>query len=113
MRHSQQHPHCNAAIKANLQVPLTPGGREEAIKAVETNTGHPFSTRETKTIEQGCSMTLVAALDPSILSGSYLEDCVVAEPEYYARDQEKAELLWAMTEKLVGQTFQWSLDERA
>ncbi|KAM0798858.1 hypothetical protein BDR22DRAFT_358469 [Usnea florida] len=101
------------SIKTNLQVHLTPEGREEAIKAVETNTGHPFSPRELKTIEQGCSTTLVAALDPSILSGSYLEDCVVAEPAYYTRDQEKAELLWATTEKLVGQKFQWSLDERA
>ena len=67
----------------------------------------PFSASEPKTVEQGCSTTLVAALDPSIPSGSYLEDCAIAEPEAYARDQEKAGLLWALSERLVGQRFQW------
>lgn len=67
----------------------------------------PFFAGEPKTVQQGCSTTLVAALDPDLPSGSYLEDCVVAEPEAYARDQEKAELLWATSEKIVGQTFKW------
>ena len=62
---------------------------------------------ERKTTEQGCSTTLVAALDPSITSGSYLDDCNVAEPEAYATDREKAQQLWALSEKLVGQKFDW------
>lgn len=86
---------------------MTPESREEAIKRIESNTGHPFSATELKTIKQGCSTTLVAALDPTLASGSYLEDCMVAEPEAYARDQEKSELLWAMSETLVGQRFKW------
>lgn len=67
----------------------------------------PFSLDEPKTVEQGCSTTLVAALDPTIPSGSYLEDCVIAEPEAYAKDQQKARLLWALSERLVGQKFEW------
>lgn len=67
----------------------------------------PFSLEEPKTVEQGCSTTLVAALDPTIPSGSYLENCVIAEPETYAKDQEKARLLWALSERLVGQIFEW------
>ena len=58
-------------------------------------------------MKQGCSTTLVAALNPTIPSGCYLEDCTVAEPETYANDQENAESLWALSERLVGQTFPW------
>ena len=67
----------------------------------------PFVVDEPKSVEQGCSTSLVAALDPTVSSGSYLEDCLIAEPEAYARDQEKARLLWALGERLVGQTFTW------
>jgi hypothetical protein len=67
----------------------------------------PFIHPEPKTLQQGCSTTLVAALDPSIPSGSYLEDCNVAQAEAYAMDQERAEQLWALSEKLVGQKFDW------
>ena len=108
--------------------------RQEAIKLLEANTGRkdtktfvhlayplfgnrreisdpsilgPFVVDEPKSVEQGCSTSLVAALDPTVPSGSYLEDCVIAEPEAYARDQEKARLLWALGERLVGQTFTW------
>ncbi|KAF6232884.1 hypothetical protein HO173_008847 [Letharia columbiana] len=95
------------SIKTNLQVYLTPEMREEGIKTIETNTGRPFSASELKTIGQGCSTILVAALDPTLPSGSFLGDCIVAAPEVYARDQEKAELLWALSERLVGQTFEW------
>lgn len=95
------------SIKTNLQVYVTPKLREEAINTIETNTGRPFSAGELKTIKQGCSTSLVAALDPTLPSGSYLEDCIVAKPEAYARDQEKAEQLWAMSERSIGQAFEW------
>ena len=58
-----------------------------------------------KSIQQGCSTTLVAALDPSINSGEYLEDCNPAEPEAHTMDKQKAEKLWVLSEKLVGQKF--------
>ena len=67
----------------------------------------PFSRGELKTLQQGCSTTLVAALDPSIQdqSGAYLEDGDVARPEDYAVDPKRAELLWGLSERLVGQMF--------
>ena len=67
----------------------------------------PFPLPERKTLQQGCSTTLVAALDPSIPSGAYLEDCNTAEPEAHATDKEKARQLWVLSEKLVGQKFEW------
>ena len=108
--------------------------RQEAIELLEANTGRkdtidfvllarslpgnrrmvsnpsilgPFLVDQPKTVEQGCSTSLVAALDPTVPSGSYLEDCKIAESEAYARDQEKARSLWALGERLVGQTFTW------
>lgn len=53
------------------------------------NTGHGFKMGQPKSIEQGVATTLVAALDPNIVgeSGSYMVDCVIAEPvDEYARD---------------------------
>ncbi|KAK4903841.1 hypothetical protein LTR49_026591 [Elasticomyces elasticus] len=62
-----------------------------------------------KTLEQGCSTTLVAALDPSLTgkSGAFLKDCAVATGilKPYARDEEKAANLWALSENLVGEKF--------
>ena len=65
----------------------------------------PFEIPKRKSIQQGCSTTLVAALDPSINSGDYLEDCNVAEPAAHTMDEQTAEKLWALSEKLVGQKF--------
>ena len=85
---------------------------------------------EFKTPQQGCSTTLVAALDPSIdckysdytssfepaninrfllqaFSGSYLMDGDVAkeQPPASVTDPALAEKLWILSEKLVGQKF--------
>ena len=83
--------------------------REEGIKLAQKNAKNGFKTPELKTLEQGCSTTLVAALDPSlaVLSGTYLEDGDVAEAEDYAIDKENAERVWALAEKLVGQKFSY------
>lgn len=62
---------------------------------------------ELKTLAQGCATTLVAALDPAVPSGSYLDDCMVAEPEAYAIDKDKAQQLWGLGEDLVKQRFNW------
>lgn len=86
---------------------MTPEMRLEAVEMIVANTGRPFPMPEPKSLLQGCSTTLVAALDPSIPSGSYLDDCAVAEAESYAVDKQKADWLWAISEKLVGQKFDW------
>lgn len=66
-----------------------------------------------KTMEQGCSTTLVAALDDELESegvenGSYLMDCKVLPSEGarpWVRDEALAEKLWGLSEKLVGEKF--------
>lgn len=64
-----------------------------------------------KTLSQGASTTLVAALDPKLApardngDGVYLSDCQIAEPAAWARDPIAAERLWALSEELVGEKF--------
>ncbi|KAL8280798.1 hypothetical protein RQP46_006802 [Phenoliferia psychrophenolica] len=62
-----------------------------------------------KSLQAGASTAVVAAFDPS-LSGTgfaYLHDARVAndKAQPYAADKENAQRLWALSEKLVGQTF--------
>lgn len=66
-----------------------------------------------KTLEQGCSTTLVAALDPDLTAPDnkgnaiYLDDCHLEEPAPFVRDPVAAEKLWKLSEKLVGRGFSW------
>ncbi|MGD9792878.1 MAG: oxidoreductase [Acidimicrobiia bacterium] len=62
----------------------------------------------TKTPQQGASTTLVAALSPQFddKGGLYLDDCQVSDAaQPYAIDPEAARRLWALSEKMVGETF--------
>ncbi len=64
-----------------------------------------------KTLEQGASTTLVAALDPGLWSTKervYMSDCQFADVKAWASDPVAASKLWAMSEKLVGQEFSTS-----
>lgn len=104
------------AIKSGLQVNMfsTPGLLEEGLKRAreaEEKEGRVFVRDPVKTLEQGCSTTLVAALDPSIesVNGAYLRDGNVAKdplPEF-ARGVENEEKLWRLSEELVGEKFGW------
>ncbi|TVY81367.1 Retinol dehydrogenase [Lachnellula suecica] len=65
-----------------------------------------------KTLQQGCSTTLRAALDPALepKDGSiYLSDCQIVTDrglvKPYALDPEDARKLWALSEEMVGQKF--------
>lgn len=62
-----------------------------------------------KDIEQGCSTTLAAALDPkNTTEDIFWEDCHVAKwNPAYSTDPEKAEQLWKLSEQLVGQEFSY------
>lgn len=64
---------------------------------------------QSKTPSQGASTSLVAALDPDLakLSGSYLDDCQVAEMSEAAKKESAVEELWALSETLVGQEFRF------
>jgi NAD(P)-dependent dehydrogenase (short-subunit alcohol dehydrogenase family) len=66
-----------------------------------------------KTVPQGAATTVYAATSPDLdgIGGRYLEDCHLAEPtddpmsstgvHAYALDPERAEALWALSERLV------------
>jgi short-subunit dehydrogenase involved in D-alanine esterification of teichoic acids len=64
-----------------------------------------------KTLQQGCSTTLRAALDPEMSpeDGVYLVDCQITNEEAdlqpYAVDVENAKKLWSVSEELVGEKF--------
>ncbi|KAL6248471.1 hypothetical protein RBB50_004726 [Rhinocladiella similis] len=66
---------------------------------------------EFKTLEQGSSTTLVAALDPHLPTPTsdgnnlYLSDCQFTPAEAWARTAENAERLWTLSESVVGQEF--------
>jgi NAD(P)-dependent dehydrogenase (short-subunit alcohol dehydrogenase family) len=70
-----------------------------------------------KTPAQGAATQVWAATAPELanISGCYLEDCHIAEPGAgplsgyapYALDIAAAEQLWALSEQLVGQPFQF------
>ena len=66
-----------------------------------------------KTLEEGASTMLVAALDPSLdyeKGNIYMSDCAFAEPAEWCRGErgkEGAERLWRVSEKLVGEDFAW------
>ncbi|KNG88444.1 short-chain dehydrogenase [Aspergillus nomiae NRRL 13137] len=71
------------------------------------NTGFPFGREPPKSLEQGISTTLVAALSPELTdaSGAYMEDCQVCEAREYARDPVLADRLWSLSEELSGESF--------
>lgn len=59
-----------------------------------------------KTLSEGASTTLVAALDPGLSpSEIYLSDCQVAEAPKWSVDPTAAERLWRLSEDYVGQSF--------
>ncbi|EJD43384.1 NAD(P)-binding protein [Auricularia subglabra TFB-10046 SS5] len=58
-----------------------------------------------KNLAQGCSTTLVGALDPAVPNGAYLRDCQVHASSPESGDPKKAEALWALSNKLVGESF--------
>ncbi|RYN71621.1 hypothetical protein AA0117_g9430 [Alternaria alternata] len=62
-----------------------------------------------KTLEQGAATSVTAALDPRLdnYSGAFLDDCQVAKVLDYASSEDNAESLWALSEKIVGETFSY------
>jgi NAD(P)-dependent dehydrogenase (short-subunit alcohol dehydrogenase family) len=104
--------HPGAIFETNLGTHLS--DVQEALAACEAvaqeNTGRhfPFEGEVPKSMAQGISTTLVAALDPRIeaQSGMYMTDCQPQKTYEYAEDMEGAEKLWKLSEKLVGEKFE-------
>jgi NAD(P)-dependent dehydrogenase (short-subunit alcohol dehydrogenase family) len=69
---------------------------------------------EWKTLEQGASTSLVAALDPKLGKpnsdghGQFLNDCQISDmPPRYALDKAEAKKLWDFSEAMVKEKFFW------
>jgi NAD(P)-dependent dehydrogenase (short-subunit alcohol dehydrogenase family) len=63
-----------------------------------------------KTVEQGAATSVWAATAPELdaRGGTYLADAEVTDQHApWARDPESAKRLWALSEQMVGQTFDW------
>ncbi|KAI0881590.1 retinol dehydrogenase 13 [Annulohypoxylon maeteangense] len=72
------------------------------------NTGQVFGgVDDPKTLTEGTSSLLAAALDPEFddKSGSFIQDCQIGSPLEHATNPESARKLWEVSEKLVGQKF--------
>ncbi|KAH7122650.1 short-chain dehydrogenase [Dendryphion nanum] len=59
------------------------------------------------TMEQGIATLMIAALDPTLeqKAPAFLKECNIIEPLPYAKDQDVALKLWALSEKLVDEQF--------
>jgi hypothetical protein len=79
--------------------------------AAEAALGRKWKRDPQKTLQQGCSTTLIAALDPSIegQNGAYLNngDIAVHPPPEYLSFPENEVKLWRLSEELVGEKFDW------
>ena len=111
-KHNTNRPSATVILGTNLLANVTPDMFADGFKvATEKNDGKPVEMEAGKTLEAGCSTTLVAALDPAIVdkSGGLLTDCGITKKpvKAYAQDPEKADRLWELSEKLVGQTFNY------
>ncbi|KZW02492.1 NAD(P)-binding protein [Exidia glandulosa HHB12029] len=85
---------------------LTDDVFNELLTVWVPNTPNIEAIEYKKTLEEGCSTTLVAALDPKVPAAAYLRDCQVGEdvaPQ--AVDRVNAAKLWEISNALTGETF--------
>ena len=102
-------------ISTNLSRYMTTEDREAMMARAKTTSG--ASLMRYKTVEQGAASACWAATAPELAAhgGVYIEDNHVAGPpkptgggvQAYATDPAAADRLWAISEKMVGQTFAW------
>ncbi|KAJ6555026.1 hypothetical protein DFH09DRAFT_1365978 [Mycena vulgaris] len=104
------------AYSLNPGLVETNGIREEnkdAFKAygILDADGRPNPKFPWKTIPEGAATTVVAAFDPSLSDkpGAYLDDCKDASDKIapHSSDPANASKLWAVTEKVLGQSFEF------
>jgi hypothetical protein len=91
-----------------------PGLLEEGLsraREAEEKEGREWKRDPQKSLQQGCSTSLVAALDPEMEGNNrnYLVNGEVSEfpPPVWAVSQENQEKLWEESEELVGERFRW------
>lgn len=95
---------------SSLQKYVTPENIQEAV-VFRKDLG--MEPPERKTLKQGCSTTLRAALDPSLgTEGSvFLTDCQLTTDPLrvgtYSLDKENTLKCWALNGEIVGQKFEY------
>lgn len=79
------------------------------IKTVAERNNWPgvFVLDPPKTLAQGTSPIVAAALDPELeaRNGAFIDNCQFGRAEAYALDREAARRLWALSEEMVGEKF--------
>ncbi|KAI2639149.1 NAD(P)-binding protein [Hypomontagnella submonticulosa] len=90
---------------------LTWDDYKEIFPTMKRNTGKDFEFEEPrfKTFTQIAATPLIAALDPEISAKApaYLENSRIAVADEHATNDESVEKLWKVSEKLVGQEFDY------
>ncbi|ETI20795.1 hypothetical protein G647_07137 [Cladophialophora carrionii CBS 160.54] len=95
------------SIITNLQGYMTEEVRNLAIESA-TRENPEFEIPVRKTLQQGASTQLCAALDPSLEpeSGAYLDHCQVKKPAVHDGHGAFVDQVWELSEQLVGERFQ-------
>ena len=94
------------SIKTGLQQHIDEEAIEAALEKVR-ETNPDFVRPSRKSLQEGCSTTLRAALDPALTehSGAYLNDCQIIVPELHVSSYAHAEKVWKLSEGMVGEAF--------
>ncbi|PMD43364.1 NAD(P)-binding protein [Hyaloscypha variabilis F] len=90
-----------AVMPGTIATDLVRGMDEAGLKSL--NQGN----FDWKSIDEGAATLVVAGFDPGLNDevGVYLDDCHLKRPSKWASDPVKAEKLWALSEKMVGERF--------
>jgi NAD(P)-dependent dehydrogenase (short-subunit alcohol dehydrogenase family) len=98
-------------IKTNLSGDLDMSAFEELFK-MDDHDGNPSDPNGFKylNLDEGTATHIFAAFQPGLekSNGVYLDECRVLPPQEvksWARDDVEADMLWSLSEKLVGQSF--------
>ena len=94
------------SIRSPLQRHMDEEVRRAAYAAAYEES-YNFEPPAPKTLQQGCSTQLYAALDPKLSgsSGGYLDDCQVVEYREHVEAYHAADRVWKISEDLVGERF--------
>ncbi|KPI35326.1 Short-chain dehydrogenase TIC 32, chloroplastic [Cyphellophora attinorum] len=95
------------SIKSPLQRYITEEMRQAAFAAAKKENAD-FVPPVRKSLQEGCATQLRAALDPSLeaRSGSYLDDCQVANYQLLEDAKPAASRVWGLLEQMTGTTFE-------
>ena len=95
------------SIRSPLQRYMNQDIRKAAY-AVAYRESYNFSPPSPKSLQQGCSTQLCAALDPKLAddSGSYMDDCQIIEYREHTETYEAAGRVWKLSEDMVGESFE-------